>query len=113
MWHLLGLLWDVPYTGDLEMIFECTGHLSVGEDVSALGTLTSSSQLSDRTGGSNVHFCTGPANQIVLPVHLSCQYFYECHMGGKMICNSLHKITKSVYQTSQQEVHNIHLKYKA
>jgi len=113
MWHLLGLLWDEPYTGDLEMIFECIGHQSVGADVSALGPLTSSSQLSDRTAGSNAHFCTGPANQIVLPIHLNCQYCYECHKGRKMICNSLHKITKSVYQTSQQQVNNFHSEYKA
>jgi len=104
MWHLLGLLWDEPYTGDLEMTLECIGHQSVGADVSALGLLTSSPQLSDRTAGSNAHFCTGPANKIVLPTHLNCHYFYERHKGRTMICNSLHKITKSVYQTSQQQV---------
>lgn len=90
MWHLLGLLWDEPYTGDLEMTFECTGHQSVGADVSALVPLTSSSQLNDRTAGSNAHFCTGPANQIVLPIHLNCQYFYECHKGRK----SLHQFIR-------------------
>ena len=114
MWLLLGLLWDKPYTGDLEMIFEYTGRQSVGADVSAPGPLTSSSQLSDRTAGSNAHFCTGPANQIVLPEHLNCQYFYECHKGMMMmICNSLHKIIKSVYQTSQQPVNNFHSEYEA
>ena len=113
MWHLLGLLWDEPYTGDLEMISEWIGHQSVGADVSTLGPLTSSSQLSDRTAGSNGHFCTGPANQIVFPIHLNCQCFYECQKGRKMICNSLHKITKSVYHTSRQQVNNFHSEYMA
>ena len=72
MWHLLGLLWDEPYIGGLEMISECIGHQSVGADVSALGPPTSSSQLSDRTAGSNAHFCTKPANQIVFSIHLNC-----------------------------------------
>jgi hypothetical protein len=113
MWHLFDLLWDELYTGDLEMTFECAGHQFVGADVSALGPLTSSSQLSDRTAGSNAHFCTEPANQIALPKHLNCQHFYECHKGRKMSSNSVHKIIKSVYQISQQQVHNFHSRYKA